>query len=100
MEVTLRRPGIAFFAMRRRSDLASYSGHVADSGEGRWTIQAAMEADAPVPVIAAALFARFASRDPVNFSARFAAGLRNQFGGHTIQRADAKKIERTGEVKS
>ena len=36
----------------------------------------------------------------LNFSARFAAGLRNQFGGHTIQRADAKKIESTGEVKS
>ena len=47
-----------------------------------------------------ALFARFASRDPVNFSARFAAGLRNQFGGHTIKRADAKKLESTGEVKA
>jgi 6-phosphogluconate dehydrogenase len=81
-------------------DLRSIQPYVEDSGEGRWTIQAAMEADAPVPVIAAALFARFASRDPVNFSARFAAGLRNQFGGHTIQRADARKIERTGEVKT
>jgi 6-phosphogluconate dehydrogenase len=81
-------------------DLRGIQPYVEDSGEGRWTIHAAMEADAPVPVIAAALFARFASRDPVNFSARFAAGLRNQFGGHTIQRADAKKIERTGEVKA
>ena len=82
------------------SDLRGIQPYVEDSGEGRWTIHAAMEADTPVPVIAAALFARFASRDPVNFSARFAAGLRNQFGGHTIQRADAKKIEATGEVKS
>ena len=82
------------------NDLRGIQPYVEDSGEGRWTIHAAMEADAPVPVIAAALFARFASRDPVNFSARFAAGLRNQFGGHTIQRADAKKIESTGEVKS
>jgi 6-phosphogluconate dehydrogenase len=81
-------------------DLRGIQPYVEDSGEGRWTIHAAMEADAPVPVIAAALFARFASRDPVNFSARFAAGLRNQFGGHTIQRADAKKIESSGEVKS
>ena len=80
-------------------DLRGIQPYVEDSGEGRWTIQAAMEADAPVPVIAAALFARFASRDPVNFSARFAAGLRNQFGGHTIQRAEAKQIESTGEVK-
>ena len=82
------------------SDLRGIQPYVEDSGEGRWTIHAAMEADAPVPVIAAALFARFASRDPVNFSARFAAGLRNQFGGHTIQRADAKKIESSGKVKS
>ncbi len=81
-------------------DLRGIQPYVEDSGEGRWTVQAAMEADAPVPVIAAALFARFASRDPVNFSARFAAGLRNQFGGHTIKRADAKKIESSGEVKA
>jgi len=81
-------------------DLRGIQPYVEDSGEGRWTIDAAMEADAPVPVIAAALFARFASRDPVNFSARFAAGLRNQFGGHTIKRADAAKLESSGEVKS
>ena len=82
------------------SDLRGIQPYVEDSGEGRWTIHAAMEQDVPVPVIAAALFARFASRDPVNFSARFAAGLRNQFGGHTIQRADAKKLESSGEVKA
>jgi 6-phosphogluconate dehydrogenase len=81
------------------SDLRSIQPYVEDSGEGRWTIHAAMEADAPVPVIAAALFARFASRDTVNFSARFAAGLRNQFGGHEIKRAEGKQIEKTGEVK-
>ena len=81
------------------NDLRGIQPFVEDSGEGRWTIHAAMEADAPVPVIAAALFARFASRDPVNFSARFAAGLRNQFGGHSIQRANTKQIESTGEVK-
>jgi 6-phosphogluconate dehydrogenase len=81
-------------------DLRGIQPYVEDSGEGRWTIQAAMEQDVPVPVIAAALFARFASRDPVNFSARFAAGLRNQFGGHTIKRADEKKLKSSGQVKS
>ena len=80
-------------------DLRGIQPYVEDSGEGRWTIHAAMEADAPVPVIAAALFARFASRDPVNFSARFAAGLRNQFGGHTIKRAEVKQLNASGEVK-
>ena len=84
---------------KTETDLRGIQPYVEDSGEGRWTVHAAMEADAPVPVIAAALFARFASRDPVNFSARFAAGLRNQFGGHTIKRADARQIEKTGEVK-
>ena len=45
--------------------------YVEDSGEGRWTVAAAMEENVPVPVIAASLFARFESRDPENFSARF-----------------------------
>ena len=58
-----------------------------------------METGAPVPVIAAALFARFASRDPVNFPARFTAGLRNQFGGHTIKRPAEHKIDSSGAVK-
>jgi 6-phosphogluconate dehydrogenase len=81
------------------SDLRSIQPYVEDSGEGRWTIHAALEADAPVPVIAAALFARFASRDTVNFSARFTAGLRNQFGGHELKRPEKRKLEKTGEVK-
>jgi 6-phosphogluconate dehydrogenase len=79
--------------------LEKVSPYVVDSGEGRWTIHAAMELDAPVPVISAALFARFASRDPYNYSARFAAGLRNQFGGHAITRPSDKQIEATGAVK-
>ena len=71
------------------SDLRSVAPYVADSGEGRWTLQAGIEEDVPVPVLAASLFARFASRDPYNFAARFNAALRNQFGGHAI-----KKVER------
>ena len=61
---------------------------VEDSGEGRWTIHEAIAEDVPTPVIAAALFARFASRDEQNFSAKITAALRNQFGGHAVKSAD------------
>ena len=66
--------------------LAGIEPYVEDSGEGRWTIAAAIEENVAVPVIAASLFARFQSRDPYNLSARFAAALRNQFGGHSIKK--------------
>ena len=85
---------------KQESDLRAIAPYVVDSGEGRWTIQAALEEDVPVPVISSALFARFASRDPENFAARFTAALRNQFGGHAIKRAEEKKIESSGAVKS
>jgi 6-phosphogluconate dehydrogenase len=61
---------------------------VEDSGEGRWTVSAAIEENVPAPVIAASLFARFASRDQENYSARFAAALRKQFGGHDVHYKD------------
>jgi 6-phosphogluconate dehydrogenase len=63
-------------------DIAPY---VEDSGEGRWTIHEAIAENVPAPVISAALFARFASRDEIKFSAKVAAALRNQFGGHAIR---------------
>ena len=62
--------------------------YVEDSGEGRWTVQAAIEENVPAPVIAASLFARFESRDKDNYSARFCAALRKQFGGHDVVRKD------------
>jgi 6-phosphogluconate dehydrogenase len=62
--------------------------YVEDSGEGRWTVQAAIEEAVPAPVIAAGLFARFGSRDQENFSARFCAALRKQFGGHNVITSD------------
>jgi 6-phosphogluconate dehydrogenase len=69
--------------------LQSIQPYVEDSGEGRWTVQAAIEESVPAPVIAASLFARFESRDTEeNFSARFAAALRKQFGGHNVHRSD------------
>ena len=76
--------------LRDQPTLDAIRPYVEDSGEGRWTIQEAMEADVPVPAIAAALFARFESRDPYNFSARFNAALRNAFGGHAV----GKQIEK------
>ena len=69
-------------------DIAPY---VEDSGEGRWTINEAINENVPVPVISAALFARFASRDEIKFSAKVAAALRNQFGGHAIKAVEAAK---------
>ena len=58
---------------------------VEDSGEGRWTIHEAIAENVPAPVISAALFARFSSRDEINFAAKVSAALRNQFGGHAIK---------------
>ena len=58
---------------------------VPDSGEGRWTVNEAIDLDVPAPVITLALQARFASRDEENYSARLMAAMRNQFGGHAIK---------------
>ena len=85
---------------KQEVDLASVAPYVVDSGEGQWTVQAAMEEAVPSPVIAAALFARYASRNPENFAARYTAALRNQFGGHAIARVGERRIASTGEVKS
>ena len=60
-------------------------GYVEDSGEGRWTINEAINEAVPTPVIAASLFARFASRRDIDFAAKVAAALRNQFGGHAVR---------------
>jgi 6-phosphogluconate dehydrogenase len=73
-------------------DIAPY---VEDSGEGRWTIHEAIAENVPAPVISAALFARFHSRDEINFAAKVAAALRNQFGGHAIRAMQS--AERHGE---
>jgi 6-phosphogluconate dehydrogenase len=68
--------------------LEKIRGYVQDSGEGRWTIHEAMNEDVPVPVITAALFARFASRQDESFAAKVNAALRNQFGGHAVKAAE------------
>jgi 6-phosphogluconate dehydrogenase len=69
------------------NELADIAPFVEDSGEGRWTIHEAIAENVAAPVISASLFARFASRDEVNFGAKVAAALRNEFGGHAIKAA-------------
>jgi 6-phosphogluconate dehydrogenase len=70
--------------------LEKIQGYVEDSGEGRWTIAEAIAEDVPVPVISAALYARFASRQTEgSFAAKVTAALRNQFGGHAVRAVEA-----------
>jgi 6-phosphogluconate dehydrogenase len=69
------------------NDLEDLKGSVSDSGEGRWTIFDAIDHDVPVPVITAALYARFYSRGNGDFTHRMLAALRNQFGGHAVERS-------------
>ena len=69
-------------ALASDPELAQYGGRVSDSGEGRWTIQAAIDEGVPVPVLSAALYARFTSRGNADFSNRVLSAMRHQFGGH------------------
>jgi 6-phosphogluconate dehydrogenase len=73
-------------ALAEAPDLANFSGHVADSGEGRWTLTAAIEESAPAPVLSAALFQRFSSRGESDFAGKVLSAMRFQFGGHVEQR--------------
>jgi 6-phosphogluconate dehydrogenase len=73
------------------SKLEDIAPYVEDSGEGRWTLDEAIKLSVPVPVLAASLFARFASRDDIKFSAKVAAALRNEFGGHAIRAVEKAK---------
>ena len=67
------------------SDLKNIRGYVEDTGEGRWTVQAAIDESVPAPVITLSLLARFASRQDESFGAKVVAALRNQFGGHAVK---------------
>jgi len=69
-------------ALLEQPDLGRFSGRVADSGEGRWTIMAAVEESVPVPVLSSALYQRFASRGEDDFAERLLSAMRFQFGGH------------------
>jgi 6-phosphogluconate dehydrogenase len=69
-------------ALLQDANLGRFSGHVADSGEGRWTVNAAIDESVPVPVLSAALFQRFASRGEGDFADKLLSAMRYQFGGH------------------
>ena len=78
---------LAASAFAKNADLGGIQGYVADSGEGRWTVQEAVDLDVPAPVITLALQARFRSRQEQSFGARVIAALRNEFGGHAVKQA-------------
>jgi 6-phosphogluconate dehydrogenase len=81
---------LAVDAFSKDPKLEKLDGWVADSGEGRWTVEAALDEDVPAPVIAFALFSRFYSRDPNSFAWRVLAALRNEFGGHAVRAGGAE----------
>ncbi len=72
-------------ALQENPNLEGIKGYVEDSGEGRWTVQQAIDTAVPLYVIVAALFARFDSRRDESFAAKVDAALRNQFGGHAVR---------------
>jgi 6-phosphogluconate dehydrogenase len=66
-------------------DLTHIAGYVEDSGEGRWTVQDAIDHDVPAPVITLSLLTRFRSRQSDSYGAKVLAALRNEFGGHAVK---------------
>ena len=76
---------LAHLALKEDPKLESIKGYVQDSGEGRWTIQTAIELDVPAHVITSSLYTRFQSRQDDSFAMKLLAALRNQFGGHAVK---------------
>ncbi|HTP38134.1 MAG TPA: decarboxylating 6-phosphogluconate dehydrogenase [Steroidobacteraceae bacterium] len=74
-------------ALQGNADLADYAGRVSDSGEGRWTLEAAVDEGVPAPVISAALYGRFESRGAADYADRLLSAMRKQFGGHIEKKA-------------
>jgi 6-phosphogluconate dehydrogenase len=69
-------------ALLKSPDLANFHGRVSDSGEGRWTITAAIDESVPVPVLSSALFERFSSRGEADYADKLLSAMRFEFGGH------------------
>ena len=78
---------LAEAAFDKDANLDALKGFVADSGEGRWTVQEAIDLDVPAPVITLSLLMRLRSRQDDSFSAKVIAALRNEFGGHAVQKS-------------
>ena len=81
-------------ALSQSHDLSDFEGRVSDSGEGRWTVHAAVDEGVPADVLSAALYARFTSRDGADFADRLLSAMRKEFGGH-----DEKLDQTIGESK-
>jgi len=75
-------------ALHEDPTLSSFAGRVSDSGEGRWTIKAAIDEAVPVPVLSSALFERFESRGEAEFADKLLSAMRYQFGGHLEKAAE------------
>jgi 6-phosphogluconate dehydrogenase len=82
---------LAESAFAKDAKLSDIRGYVEDSGEGRWTVQQAVETGVPAPVIALSLLQRFRSREGESFSDKVIAALRREFGGHAVVTTDKKK---------
>jgi len=74
-------------ALAKDAELSDFAGRVSDSGEGRWTIKAAIDEAVPVPVLSTALYERFTSRGEADFQDKLLSAMRFQFGGHVEKRA-------------
>jgi 6-phosphogluconate dehydrogenase len=81
---------LAAISLLDSPDLTKFAGRVSDSGEGRWTIKAAIDESVPAPVLSAALYERFSSRGEDDFAEKVLSALRFQFGGHEEKSADSK----------
>ena len=75
--------------------MTNFAGRVSDSGEGRWTIKAAIDEAVPAPVLTAALYERFTSRGEADYQDKLLSAMRFQFGGHLEKRPSKKRLERT-----
>ena len=84
---------LAARALQEDPDLATIAGYVEDSGEGRWTVEAALDNAVPIPTIALSVLARFRSRQDESFSAKVVAALRREFGGHAVRSEQSSPSE-------
>ena len=78
-------------ALLEDPQMSRFSGRVSDSGEGRWTIKAAIDEAVPVPVLSSALYERFSSRGEADFADKLLSAMRYEFGGHLEKSAERKQ---------
>ena len=86
-EVAGLKPSEVYLELIEDPTLSSFAGRVSDSGEGRWTIKAAIDEGVPVPVLSASLYERFSSRGEADFQDKLLSAMRFQFGGHEEKKA-------------